>query len=215
MRFKEGASVFTSDGRKVGTIDRVVIDPETKEVVSVVVRKGFLLPEDKVVHISLIGPETEDRVVLRMNEGNFDTLPLFEETHYFPLTGDQAPPGEVVPVYWYPPGGVGWWDYPTFLGFPNPPYTVDIERNIPEGAVPLKEGARVMSADSQQVGDVKEVMTDVVTDRVTHMLITEGLLFKEQKLIPMTWVGRIAEDEVHLRVTSTFLEDLPEYRPTP
>ncbi len=43
MQFKRGAEGFTADGRKVGGIDRVVIDPRTREVSHVVIRKGFLL----------------------------------------------------------------------------------------------------------------------------------------------------------------------------
>jgi len=217
MQLKEGASVYTSDGRKVGKIDRVVIDPKTKEVIGIAILKDGLLPEDKIVHISLIGAATEDRVTLRLREDKLDQLPEFEETHYIPLTGDDKdlPVKYSDAVYWYPPLGAGWWDFPTFLGIPNPPYAVETKRNIPEDAVPLKERAKVIAADNKHVGNVKEILTDALTDRVTHIIITEGVLFKEQKLIPISWVGRITEDAVYLHVTSKLLEDLHEYRPTP
>ena len=32
MQFKQGTHVYTSDGQDVGTVDRVVLDPQTNEV---------------------------------------------------------------------------------------------------------------------------------------------------------------------------------------
>jgi uncharacterized protein YrrD len=43
----------------------VVLDPQTKKAIHIVVRKGFLFTEDKVVPISFISDATEDRVTLR------------------------------------------------------------------------------------------------------------------------------------------------------
>jgi uncharacterized protein YrrD len=81
--------------------------------------------------------------------------------------------------------------------------------------VPLKEGAQVVSADGEHVGDVKQVMTDALADQVTHILVSQGLLFKEQKLIPITWVRRMTEYQVDLRVRSEFLSELREYPAIP
>ncbi len=30
MQFKQGAEVYTADGEKVGSVDRIVIEPDTK-----------------------------------------------------------------------------------------------------------------------------------------------------------------------------------------
>ena len=51
MEFKEGAVVFSSDDKKVGHIRRVVIDPKTEEVTHLVIEKGFLFVEDRVIPI--------------------------------------------------------------------------------------------------------------------------------------------------------------------
>src|SRR5436190_8956242 len=107
MQFKQGTDVFTADSRQVGTIDRVVMNPRTKEVTHIVVRKGFLFTEDKVVPIDLVATATEDRVVLRSDVGDLDALPQFEEAHYIPLA--EAEPDirqarrDAAPLYWYPP----------------------------------------------------------------------------------------------------------------
>lgn len=86
-----------------------------------------------------------------------------------------------------------------------------VERNIPKGSVPLEEGAQVVSADGEAVGSVKRIFTDTKTDRVTHFVVSEGLIFKEKRLIPTAWVKNIKEDEVELSVDAKVVERLREY----
>ena len=45
MQFKQGATVSTYDGKNVGHVDRVVLNPKTKEVTHIVVRKGLLVSD--------------------------------------------------------------------------------------------------------------------------------------------------------------------------
>ena len=85
MQFKDGTSVYTFDGQDVGRVDRVVLNPKTKEVTHLVVRKGLLFAEDKIIPLHLIATATEDRVSLREGAGELDDLPPFEEIHYIPL----------------------------------------------------------------------------------------------------------------------------------
>jgi uncharacterized protein YrrD len=216
MELKEGTEVFTSSGEQVGKINRFVLDPATNEVTHIVVQKGWLLPEDKVVPIAMISTATEERVVLNKDIGNFDQLPAFEETHFVELTeADMIPAGyptyRYAPAYyWYPPSGyIG---YPAFGAeyYDWPP--VAITRNIPADTVPLKEGADVMSSDDQHVGDVERVFVDSESHRATHFLISQGLLLKERKLVPTHWVRSVEEDKVFLWVPSRLLERLPDYK---
>ena len=67
LELKEGTSVFTASGDEVGKINRVILDPATNKVTHVVVQKGWLFTEDKVVQIDMIGSATEDKVLLQEN----------------------------------------------------------------------------------------------------------------------------------------------------
>jgi uncharacterized protein YrrD len=215
MQFKEGANVFTADGERVGTIDRVVLEPDTKEVTHLVVQKGFLFTEDKVVPMSLVGPSTEDWVTLREDAGNLEVLPDFEEVHYVRLDrGPEPAPGSAHwarPLYLYPPIGA-WWPTDRYADDTRPQYVAKTEKNIPEGTVALAEGAKVIGSDGEHVGDIKRIFTDPLEDRATHLLISEGLILKDKKLIPTRWMTHAFEDEVHLSVDSDFVESLPEYQ---
>jgi hypothetical protein len=88
----------------------------------VVVRKGWLFIEDKVVPTPLIDMAIADRVQLRAGVQNLDDLPPFEETYYVPsgeTTGDTYPERYAPPLYWYPPVGAGWPGYYTgYYGYP-------------------------------------------------------------------------------------------------
>jgi len=44
-----GMSVYTSDGQGIGSVDRLILDPDTNQVKAAVIRKGTFLPHDKEV----------------------------------------------------------------------------------------------------------------------------------------------------------------------
>lgn len=212
MEFKQGTPVFTANAEEVGHIDRVVLDPRTNQVAGVVVRKGFLFVTDKVVPIDFVFQTTEDRMMLRQGVGvELKNLPDFEETHYIPIdAADSQPPANASSLYWYPPIGFNSM-YSSAYPYPIPNYRVETDKNIPEGTVALKEGARVTSSDEKHVGNVERVFMDTKTDKATHLLISQGLFFKERKAVPISWISKVDEDEVHLTVSSDLLSRLHGY----
>lgn len=222
MEFREGMDVFTVGGEKAGEVERVVIDPRTRQVTHVVIEKGFLFSENRVLPIEVINSADEDRVVLSAKvDEDLDAWPIFEETYTVPLEEGQAaetleatgePPRRrpARPYYWYPPVGMAYGG--GTLGVPYyPGTTVEIERNVPEGAAALKEGAAIYTSDDEHVGDVERVYTNSETDAVTHLLISSGLLFKTHKLVPANWIQDATDDEVFLSVEKRVLERLPDY----
>jgi uncharacterized protein YrrD len=221
MQFKENAEVHTSKGDKVGRIDRVVIDPKSKELTHLVVKKGFLFTRDKVVGLDQVNTATEDRVVLKEGLEDADEFPDFEKTHYIPMeetkTFGKRDPGGISPLAWqYPLPGGAWWRMRmgSHPGYTQPPFARTTEPNIPEGTVPLNEGAKVFSSDDKHVGDVERVYSEPEENRVTHLLISKGLISTEKKLIPTMWVEGVFENHIRLSVGNDFIESLPQYTPS-
>jgi uncharacterized protein YrrD len=215
MQFKEGAEVRTADGEKVGTIDRIVLEPATRRVTHLVIEKGFLFPEDKVMPMSLVGPATEDRVILRQTKDGLAEFPDFRESRFVPAdrgprTGLGSDP-QARALYWYPAIGP-WWTLSGYAAYSKPGFVVKT-KNIPPGTVAVEEGARVLSSDGEHVGDIERIFAQPEEDRATHLLISEGLFRKEKTLIPTGWMTEVSEDEVHLSVHSSVVERLPEYQP--
>lgn len=228
MQFKKGVSVLDNHDEKVGEIDRVVIDPQSAEVTHVVVRKGFLFTEDKVLPVDQISRTSDDAVHLNVDAKQVEEMPDYIETNYLPLDSNQIDrmpdyqAEDASPVYWYPVVGAaplnwggGYWGMTPPVGYGmgpgEPGYRVVEERNIPEGTVALKEGAKVLGKDGKHVGDVEKVLTENMKDQVTHLVVTKGFFGQTKKLIPAHWVRRIREDAVQLSVDEGTIERLRDY----
>jgi uncharacterized protein YrrD len=210
MQFKQGASVVTAQQQAVGRIERVVIDPRSKDVTHIVVRKGRLSAQHKVVPIHLIAATTEAFITLRGEAGDLQSLPDFEEAHYIAAGENSAspdqPPGYGSALHGSVPIQGSPIDY--LAERPRLARIVQVSQNIPERTVALKQGASVISADDRRVGHVEQVLVDPQADLATHLSISTGLLLKETRIIPVQWVTLISENEVHLAIRSRLLDEL-------
>jgi len=224
MRLTKGADVYSSDGDKLGNLDRVILDPKTKEVTHIIVEKGLLFKKDKVVSMDNVNGEIDERITLRGSKQDVDNYPDFEETHY--ISADEtdypaadSPTASVPTSFWYPPTGLAWWRVASpSVDMPYnpvmPAYVTRTKQNIPEGTIALEEGAKVMSKDDKHIGNIAQVIVDTQDNRVTHFVVDEGGLFTERKLIPILWISEIDENAIYLSTTSKVLERLPEYQAT-
>jgi len=212
MQFRKDAQVFSADGHSVGHIDRVVLDPQTKEVTHLIVRKGLLLTKDRVLPIALITSSAEKRVNVIANANEVDQLPEFEEKQYVPIQGGEVPEttAPTPNFYWYP---VAPYSIAPPIGVQPPGYVEETHRNIPEELVALKAGARVLDNQGEQVGQVEQVFSDTQSDHVTYFVLSHGVLFKERKLVPVTWIDIVSDDEIRLNVPEDRVEKLPTFEP--
>jgi sporulation protein YlmC with PRC-barrel domain len=204
--FQKDASVMTAKGKKIGSLERVVLNPATKVVTDIVVRiNGKLFTKsDKVVPIHLVNQTTESEIVLEDQAGELQYFPYFEESHMIEVNGSgqrgQNKTEEPI-VYGYPQVG------PMIAASSNEPVIIEDAQNIPEGTIAMKEGAKVTTVEGKHAGNVVRVLAEPSTDQVTHLIISSGLLLKEEKLIPIRWVSRIGENEIHLKVNKKALEE--------
>ena len=215
MRLTKGADVYSATGEKLGAVDRVIIDPNTKEVTHLVVSKGFLFTTNKIIGIDMINPDDTERISLISSAADLDKFQDFTDSHYVSLDQADAPPTDDVPVAtWNPPAEYAWWHSGPGMAYPPMPLFVrKAEQNIPEGTVALEEGAKVTSKDGHHVGNVADVYVDKEDNRATHILVSSGTLVKEQKLLPVTWISEIDEHEVRLSVDEDFLKRVPYHQP--
>ncbi len=208
MQFKQGTKVVTSDGQNSGTVDRVVLDPRTKKVTDVVLRKGFLLPEDKVVPIQHVVKADDQEVVLKDSAERVKDLPPFQEKYYVPSNdeiGIDYTTGYARPLYGYPPINTLW---PANLPLPG---KIQTQQNIPPNTVAVKEGAKVMSEDGKHVGNVERVILDNSSKCVTHIVVSHGIM-QQRKLIPESWIKQMDNDGVTLAVGQHVLDELQPYK---
>ena len=205
MEFREGVAVYTPDGKHLGDVDRVVVDPASRRVTHIVIRQGHLLPEDKVIEVERLSTATEDRIVLDSAPAE---LTPFEEGHYVPLDGETLRQWGVeygTPLLWG-----GWMAGPGALSG----MTERIEQHIPKGDVAVAEGARVEDVNGVHIGQVRELITDPESGRITHLVVEAGHLWgKHTKAIPINWVSGFGEWQVTLAVGLQTLDKVPAHQP--
>jgi sporulation protein YlmC with PRC-barrel domain len=184
IQFQRSASVVSASGQVVGRIGRVVVDPQTKTVTHIVVGKGIQIAQDRLVPLHLIAAATDKQITLQPEAGDLYTLPVFEAA---------SPPGAPESESLAGPDGQG-------------------EQTLPRGAVALRTGARVVTADGRRAGRIERILVGPDANQATHLLIVQGLRTKARRLIPITWVNRVREDEVCLSVEQKMLERLSANR---
>jgi uncharacterized protein YrrD len=211
IQFQKNAMVLAADGQQVGTLSRVVVDPDTRVLTDIVVRKSALFnPDEKVVPIELVAETTEDQILMHDEAGDLESFPPFEEKLLVDANeyADQLPSsgtsGEL------PSSIFGSNDLGMIVVRPaaGKRLVTQIKQNIPEGTVAMKEGAKVVTIEGKHVGNVEQVLADPSVDQVTHLLIARGVFMKEMKLIPIHWVMMMGRKKVHLRVKKASVEEL-------
>ncbi len=211
LEVHENARVFTAHDEHLGKVDHIVIDPLTRMVSHIVVRKGIFFPEDKVIPIDVVATATEERINLDQDVDP-DRFPPFLEYHYVPLeepiedlsaSAGTAP--APFPFVWYGPYGVASPTYETTMR------TVT-ERNIPDRAVALEPGIPVLATGRREVGRLEEV---ILTDfgSATHIVISDDGFNPVRKAIPINWVDAISENEIRLGVVEHMVQSIKPYDP--
>ena len=213
MKFVKGAEVFNAAGEQIGTVSRVVIDAKTSDVTDLVIERGALFKDEKVVPVQLLDTATEDRIVLGETNQSVEDLPNYETTHYVPIDQKGFPIDNIETSYWYPPIN---FQNPAPGRMPQVPVELDTrtEPGIPEDRIAITEGAAVISADDKHIGNVEQVIMNSEGNSVTHFVIGKGFLLKEHKLVPAHWAsGMDDDDKIRLSVDASLFDRLPEYHP--
>ena len=197
MLLQKNASVIDANGEQVGSLERVVLNPESRLVTDIVIRTGTLFNKtEKVVPVGDIVETDENQVVLNQAAEELESFPPLEERRI--VETEQKPT-----VITGAPGFYG----PVVMPSASEQVFTQAEQNIPDGTVAMKEGAKVITADGKYVGNVERVLADASVDQATNLEISKGVFTKEWRLIPMKWVTSLDEDMVHLRVTEASLDD--------
>lgn len=212
LEFHWNAAVLAANRLQIGHVERVVVDSDRHTLTHIVVRTGALFSkQEKVVPIGMVAETSPDQVVLTPEAGDLESALAFEEERVIAVTGESpesnsGPPASMGPlpaVYGAP-----------VMGTPLPPnagepYKTETEQNIPEGTVALKEGARVVNDEGKPVGTADAVRVEAPGDQVTHFLVSQGLLTKESRWVPVDFVRAIQEDQIDLKPgREASLEDL-------
>ncbi|MGF1597234.1 MAG: PRC-barrel domain-containing protein [Acidimicrobiales bacterium] len=204
MQFREGTEVRSASGDKLGDIERLVVDPSRDTITHLVISKGFLFPEERVVPVDIVASAGADEVLLNTTI-QLDELPVFIETHYIDLEESAQrshPTATTAPLAW---------GYP-FLGVPAmyPTYpagtATEVTRNVPEGSTVASTGSSVITTDGEDIGKVKAVDVSDAGDMVA--IEVDPGWFRDEQTIPAHFIRDVGEDRVLLAVGSATVRQL-------
>src|SRR5512134_3138381 len=76
IQLQKDATVLAADGKQLGSLDRVVLNPSNNVLTNVVVRTGNLIKhEEKVVPIELVAETADYQILLSEEAGNLEAFP--------------------------------------------------------------------------------------------------------------------------------------------
>lgn len=205
-----GTPIYGRNGLKVGELNRIIIDGNTGDMTHLVVGKGWLLPRDIVVSRDDIEVADSDQIQLRLSEEELDQQPDFYEIHYVTpgaddLLPESYPSDSLLYAPIAPPLGAGWvMPYTYYI----PPSNTEIDVNVPAGSMTLAEGMDVLAGD-EKVGTITGVRLHPQTEHVSHIVVSHGWLFPEERLIPASAIRTVDQEGVHLAPAVSELQTLP------
>lgn len=189
MKFKFGSKVACSDGVG-GELRRVIVDPIPRQATHLVVGPQRWAGMGRLVPMDLVESGEEPR--LRCSVAELEALKEADELLFLSGAGGQ-------------------WGFGLGLGGMGAGYTgpqVFVSDRVPAGETEMERGDPVLATDGE-IGRVQGLVVDATTHGVLQILLAEGHLWGQKRvLIPISAVNTV-KDGVHLSLTKDQVRDLP------
>lgn len=212
-----GASVEGIEGTKLGKVKYLVADPTSNEVSYVVIERGILNIQDKLIDLHKVKDCTDDGKCVRidLSKEELDAMPDFIEKDY----SAKSSGGHLYPVSGTPTvsvsGGMPLTDASLtadeFIATPLPDHTAKL--NVPENSLIIRAGSDVETLDGK-LGKVKWVKLDPDSGKVINFTVEKGLFAHQEYTVPVELVQNVTDQRICLRVTLDELTRMSETPPT-
>ena len=196
-----GAAVRTSDGHRLGTVDRIVIERSSRRVTDIILHKGRFLIRDVVVPVEHIGQVSRDLVDLTLTADEVDRLPDFEEEAFLPLESQDIPPlitWEGPPDYEPRPVIVPAADLYTPRVMPFAPHLVVERRGVWPDMADLETGTRLYCHEGL-IGTIVDLLVSPGSGRAQTVIVESGAPRPRRWEVPVEEL-HVADDGDGLRV---------------
>jgi osmotically-inducible protein OsmY len=205
--FRIGAPVFALDGR-AGHLSKVVIDPNTRRVTHLVIHRGMLLDEDRVVPVELVERATPEGIFLHLTSREVARQPRYREERFISPPPGWEPPPE------YTAADVRFWGLP--YGGVTPPIQPVVEHTIrhgiPERTIVLERSTEVRTRD-EATGEIDHLLVDPLRQELTHLVVRFEDQPQQPVIVPFEWVEDLGDGYVLLKCTREDLRQLQPYTP--
>jgi uncharacterized protein YrrD len=215
-----GAPCFGSDGEKLGTLHRIVIDDRNERVTHLVIDPGLLesgnlltpggweKPRDKVVAIELLQAADDEAIRLTCTKDAFAAMPQYLEEHFTGVgEGWNPPPGYRIEEFLM-------WTSSAF-GLGAAPYVppVDVLRQEGPTEHEIAEGTPVWRHEptSEVLGEVVRVLTNPTTQAIDALVVRRGGLLHNDIVLPRRYVSEVQDNLIRVNISDAEWEQLARY----
>lgn len=206
MKLVFGTNVYGRDGEQVGVIKEVVVDPATREVSHLVVQRGLLFQDDRLVDMDLVEGTTTEGVRLSRTSAELEGITgEYRQDEYVESARAETQSEDLPEKLWARPPTTGSSVVPPGIT----PGDLPPDVSIPANDVGLLHGSKVVGKEGKAFGKVKALLTDA-DDKLSHIVVSEGLVFPRPKMVPIDWIASFEENTVVLATNSTEVDQLPD-----
>jgi sporulation protein YlmC with PRC-barrel domain len=197
-----GAGVECIDG-VCGVSTHIIINPIKNQVTHLVVKQNEFPHIERMVPVEWVTQTTSNLIRLKYTKEKLGHQETFTETEYVKLEPSD------IPSYAPAPFTGGMYMYWPYSVAESERYIPVEHEHVPPGELAVRRGARVEATDGH-VGQVDEFLVDPKHEHITHLIMREGHLWGQKDVsIPLSAIGRIEEDTVHLKLNKDEVGALP------
>lgn len=204
MFLQFGADVRRPDGGKLGELHRLVYDPETRQIASLVVTHNALDGREIIVPIGVVQTSDDESVEIAASEGQFDDFEDFATVHNLAPPPDPDEPvadliHDPIDVADVPPVGAA-------TGIESIAYTPVIEEDlhVPGGDQILDKSTEVWATDGK-VGHLTQVRISDESRQIQSLIVEHGFLFLHDTEVPFVDVENVKSEVIILAVPKASL----------
>lgn len=213
---RTGADVFSKEGEKLGSLHRVVIKRSDLTLTHVVIDIGFLrsgrslwqgglgLDYDRLVPVDAVTAASSQRVDLGLTVDEFKAMPEYTDETYEPA--DPSPNEfDITDIFSRADSLSG------VIGS-TPGAWISARLNKPVTSVDIVEGTDVWrTRPHEKVGDVKRVLVDEATGKVSALVISRGFILKHEVVLPTRYISELLDDLVRVEISDAEIDQLRRY----
>nr|WP_290668464.1 BON domain-containing protein [Ardenticatena sp.] len=204
-----GAPVMATDG-EIGTLQYVILNPNTRTVSDIVVRSGRLFKRARVISARYIDHVDQDGAIHLSVDSEFVrncrvfAHKEFTTPEWASETGYNA---EHVLIWHDPYAG------PTLKQLPRPVVRVHIDRGTDEMTPLVGRGSAVYTKTGERVGTVDHIAVDPATLQPLYVVVRLPGIRRRRVVVPADQVQAWQHQSITLALEKKDLHALPPYTP--
>jgi uncharacterized protein YrrD len=214
---RHGANVVSTDGKEVGEVYAVVLDPRDDEVSAIVVNAGphfpapgFGAPDLICVPIDQMADAQEDRVILTCTKKKFKQLPSYVERSFVFTPPEARPAGheQREDLAWDAGSAMVAALTPSVWKIAVPFETfrkAKFERHI------LNDAPVWRQEPHEKIGEVERVLVSEVEDEIEALVIRRGFFFEDDVILPIGFVTELWDGVVRVQLKDEEIAGLEKF----